>query len=146
MKVFESFWKMENLFFFPLTLSAQPILPFFFSFPRPVSSPAISPRQPVPRRPVSPLTARSGPAPPPPPCLAAKGVPPVGSVSLPRPSRTQAQSPTRSRAPRRRVPLGPARQGPCSAPIKGTLDPLEILNPKPQPPPSKKPSPRRRHC
>ena len=57
---------MENLFFFPLTLSAQPILPFFFSFPRPVSSPAISPRQPVPRRPVSPLPARSGPAPPPP--------------------------------------------------------------------------------
>ena len=36
-------------------------------------------------------------------------------------------SPTRPRA-RRRVPLGPARPGPCSAPIKGTLDPLEIPN------------------
>ena len=36
-------------------------------------------------------------------------------------------SPTRPRA-RRRVPLGPARPGPCSAPIKGTLDPLETPN------------------
>jgi len=71
-----------------------------------------------------------------PPCLTARRAPPVGSVSLPRPSRTQAQSPTRSRAPRR-VSLGPARPGASPAPIKGTLDPLEIPSPKPQPPSSR---------
>ena len=100
--------------------------PFSLSFS--LSAAQKTPRQPVPRRPVSPLPARSGPAPPPPPCLAAKGVPPVGIVFLSGPSRTPARNRPRSPRARRRVPLGPARQGPCSAPIKGTLDPWKPQN------------------
>ena len=50
---------MENLFFFPLTLSAQPILPFFFFS---LSAAQKTPRQPVSRRPVSLAPAISRPS------------------------------------------------------------------------------------
>jgi len=102
--------------------------------PHPSFSFSLSPRGPetLSRRPVPCLLAQSGPAPISPPCLTAMQAPPVGFVSLPRPSRTQAR--VRPGHARRRVPLGPARQGPLSAPIKGTLDPLETPNPNPQPP------------
>ena len=67
-----------------------------------------------------------------PPCLTARRAPPVGSVSLPRPSRTQAQSPTRSRT-RRRAPPWPARQG--STPLFKRR-PTPWAPSEPQPPPS----------
>ena len=130
---------------FSFTLSPRPRNPscgpfHFFCF-GPTGAPPFPPRRPV--RPASwPKTAQR----PSPPCLAAKRAPPVGTVFLSGPSRTPARIRPRSPRARRRVPLGPARQGPRSALIKGTLDPLEILNPKPQPPLSQKPSPRRRHC
>ena len=72
----------------------------------------------------------------------------------PRPSRTLAR--VRPGHARRRVPLGPARQGPCSAPIKGTrYTLLALANPSSQnrrlrrartsPPCRRSASPSRRH-
>ena len=97
---------MENLFFFPLTLSAQPILPFFFSLRGPEnSSPARSPPArfpaPGPFRPSAPSPSLSrcqgGPAcrerlPPP-------SEPDSGSESDPIP-RAPPPSPSWARTPR----------------------------------------------
>ena len=79
-------------------------------------------------RPISPPLAQSGPAPYPPSLSHRQAGPARRDRLPPRPSRTLAR--VRPGHARRRVPLGPARQGPCSAPIKGTLDPPG--NPKPE--------------
>ena len=74
-----------------------------------------------------------------PPCLTARRAPPVGSVSLPRPSRTQAQSPTRSRTRRCAPLLGPHAKDPrpyLSA-RKTPLDPLEAAAATSHPNPSR---------
>ena len=101
--------------------------PFFYPFP---AAQKTSFRRPVPR-----LQAQLGPARPS-PSLSHRQAGPARRDLLPSPSEPDSRSnPTEiSALP---CPLGPAHPGTSPAPIKGTLDPLEIPSPKPQPPSSR---------
>jgi len=124
LKEFESFQKMKRFSLSP-SLSAQSVFFFFLfhlaaqnSFPRPRN---FLPAGPFPRLLAQPAQ-RPLPLPDSPP-----GRPRLSGASSSPTEPDSGSSPTWPRA-RRRVPLGPARPGPCSAPIKGTLDPLETPN------------------
>ena len=109
------------------SLSAQSV--FFSSFSSFTSQPRTHSRGPeifIPAGPFPRLLAQPAQRPLPLPDSPPGGPRLSGASSSPT-EPDSGSSPTRPRA-RRRVPLGPARPGPCSAPIKGTLDPLETPN------------------